>query len=274
MATYAIGDVQGCAEEFFALLARIDFQVGRDTLYLVGDLVNRGPGSLDVLRWSYQHRACTHIVLGNHDLHLLAVHEGVSKARRNDTLDVILAAPDAAALMDWLRLQPLVRQAGRYVFVHAGLPPQWSVDEALRLSEEVGQVLQSADYKALLQHMYGNEPHRWADTLTGWDRLRFIINACTRMRIVDTDGTLDVAFKGELADAPMGKLAWFDAPRERALEHVIVTGHWSALGLLVREDVIALDTGCVWGGSLTAVRLDDGQIFQEPSRQPVCTDWN
>jgi len=274
MAIYAVGDIQGCAEEFFALLARVGFRPDEDTIYLVGDLVNRGPDSLSVLRWAQAHSGCAKVVLGNHDLHLLAIHAGIGKLKRSDTLQAVLDAPDADELMDWLRAQPLVRQWQRYVFVHAGLPPQWRAEDARRCSDEVQHALQSPSYRDLLANMYGNEPRRWSDALTGWERLRFIINACTRMRVVEQDGTLDVAFKGELTDAPAGLMAWFDAPRAKARAEAVVTGHWSALGLLVRDDLIALDTGCVWGGSLTAIRLDDGAIFQEPSRQAKSTDWS
>ncbi|WP_374347563.1 symmetrical bis(5'-nucleosyl)-tetraphosphatase [Chitinimonas sp.] len=263
MARYAIGDVQGCFREFIGLLERIDFRVERDRLVLLGDLVNRGPGSLEVLRWVHAHRDAVDCVLGNHDLHLLARHAGHGTAKGGDTLDEVLAAPDADELLTWLRRQPLVRRDGADVFVHAGLWPTWSSDDALALSGEVSAVLASADYAEFLMQMYGNKPTRWSDTLAGVERLRLVVNICTRMRFLTDDGALEYKSKGK---GGSGLRAWFDvahARRERVL-----FGHWSALGLVQRPDVIALDTGCVWGGALTAIRLDDGAVFQQPSQQP------
>ncbi|QDQ26357.1 symmetrical bis(5'-nucleosyl)-tetraphosphatase [Chitinimonas arctica] len=273
MASYAIGDVQGCYQEFMALLHRVAFRPTSDRLYLVGDLVNRGPDSLSVLRWLYTNRHCARVVLGNHDLHLLAVHEGLAKTKGKDTLAAVLEAPDAPLLMGWLREQPLVRQEGRHVFVHAGLLPAWTVAQARSLSGEVELQLSGDSYRLFLQHMYGNVPSHWQDDLAGWDRLRLVVNACTRMRMVDEDGGLAMEFKGEPAQAPDALRPWFDASERASRDNTIVCGHWSALGLLVRDDVVALDTGCVWGGSLTAIRLEDGRIFQEPSRQARTDDW-
>lgn len=273
MARYVVGDLQGCGEELQALLAEVAFDTERDVLYPVGDLVNRGPESLEVLRWAYRNRACVKPVLGNHDLHLIAVHAGCAKLKKGDTLAALLEAPDAEALIGWLRSQPLVRRDGRYLMVHAGLLPAWDAEQALALSGEVEAALQSARYAEFLAEMYGNQPDRWRKGLTGWDRLRVIVNACTRMRVLDGD-RLEMKFKGELQDVPPPATAWFDAPGRRSGDAVVVCGHWSALGLLRRPDLIALDTGCVWGGALSAVSLDDGKLFQVPSRQPRQTDWS
>ncbi|GLR14114.1 bis(5'-nucleosyl)-tetraphosphatase, symmetrical [Chitinimonas prasina] len=273
MASYAIGDLQGCYQEFLDLLAEMAFQPDRDRLFLVGDLVNRGPDSLAVLRWVYQHRDCVDIVLGNHDLHLLAVQAGLARQKGRDTLAEVLAAPDAPLLLDWLRCQPLVRRCGGFLFVHAGLLPDWTAQQAVALSAEVEAVLASAGYKEFLGQMYGNQPSRWHEGLVGIDRLRLVVNVCTRMRLLTDTGALDLDFKGELDNAPAYLHAWFDAPDRQQQDVCIVSGHWSALGLMLRPDVIALDTGCVWGGSLAGVRLEDRQVFQVPSRQARSSDW-
>lgn len=265
MASYVIGDVQGCFAELSALLTKIDFAPGRDRLYLVGDLVNRGPGSLQVLRWAYEQREHIQVVLGNHDLHLLAVSAGLAKQKRGDTLESILTAHDADQLLAWLRAQPLVQAVGRYLMVHAGLMPGWSAQQALALSAEVSAVLNSEQGTHFLAAMYGNQPDYWDDGLQGMDRLRVVVNTCTRMRMLNANGRLELGFKGELADAPASLRAWFDLPCTVRAGHTVLCGHWSALGLLIREDVIALDTGCIWGGSLSALRLDDGQLFQVPA---------
>ena len=268
MSTYAVGDLQGCLQELLSLLEQVGFDHGQDRLYLVGDLVNRGPESLAVLRWVYAHQASVRVVLGNHDLHLLAVQAGLARSKGRDTLQEILQADDVANLLDWLRAQPLVRCDGDFLFVHAGLLPDWTAEQALALSGEVQQQLLGSTYRDFLAAMYGNRPSRWDEGLQGFDRLRLIVNACTRMRLLDEEGGLDLEYKGELRDAPAGLVAWFDAPGRRSRDVTVVCGHWSALGLLIRPDVIALDTGCVWGGSLTAIMLDDGQVAQVPSRQP------
>ncbi|MEW9899344.1 symmetrical bis(5'-nucleosyl)-tetraphosphatase [Chitinivorax sp. PXF-14] len=266
MPTYAIGDIQGCFEPLQALLAQIEFDPARDRLWLAGDLVNRGPGSLDVLRWAYGLQDHIDVVLGNHDLHLLAVAAGHGKQHSDDTLGDILAAPDCDDLLGWLRRQKLVHAAEGYLMVHAGLLPQWSADDALRLAREVETVLQGDAHHELFRHMYGNEPRHWDEALTGWERLRLIVNAMTRMRLVTRDGDIDLKYKGELPDAPPHLTAWFDAPGRRSAGTPVVCGHWSALGLRLRDDLLALDTGCLWGGALTAVRLEDRQVFQLPCR--------
>lgn len=272
MASYAIGDLQGCYAEFIALLERVAFDPARDRLLLVGDLVNRGPGSLEVLRWVVANEHCVDCVLGNHDLHLLAVSEGLSKVKNKDTLAPVLAAPDAPALLAWLRRQPLVRKVGDYLLVHAGLLPAWSTERALTCSAEVQAALAGAGYREFMGQMYGNKPDAWHDDLAGWDRLRAIVNACTRMRMLTRKGKLDFDFKGEVPDAPAELTPWYDVPHGRS--ETVICGHWSALGLMLGANVLALDTGCVWGGALTAIRLEDRQVFQEPSRQPITDEWN
>ncbi len=264
MATYAIGDLQGCYTSFLQLLQHIGFNAGRDRLWLVGDLINRGPGSLEVLRWAQAHDASLHVVLGNHDLHALAVAEGFVEAHRHDTLHPLLAAPDRDALLAWLRTRHMAYAEDDYLMVHAGLLPQWTSEEALGYGREVERVLQGANYRDFFAHMYGNHPNHWEDTLSGMSRLRVITNALTRLRVCHPDGAMDFRFKGEVQDIPAGMTAWFDMPDRRSTEKTIVFGHWSALGLVVRDNLIALDTGCLWGGQLTAMRLEDRRVFQVP----------
>jgi bis(5'-nucleosyl)-tetraphosphatase (symmetrical) len=274
MATYAIGDVQGCFEELLGLVKLIDFAPANDRLAFVGDLVNRGPYSLETLRWVVAHQDVVDCVLGNHDLHLLAVACGVGKQKGQDTLSDILLAPDRDVLLSWLRQQPLVRTLGAHVLVHAGLLPAWTADHALSLSREVSSMLAGSRYIEFMSHMYGNKPRCWDDALSGWDRLRFVVNACTRMRVLADGGVLDFGFKGELPEIPPGLVAWFDAPTKTPRSHRIIYGHWSALGLRISDRSIGLDTGCVWGGALTAYRLEDGEVFQVPSLQPLTTEWS
>ena len=264
MAIYAIGDIQGCFAPFQQLLRKIDFNPGKDTLWLTGDLVNRGPQSLDVLRWVYQHQDQVEMVLGNHDLHLLAVSEGFGKLHRDDTLDDILNAADGKVLLDWLRCQPMMLEGHGYAMVHAGLLPEWSIGKALRLAEEVEFGLSSNRYREFLGRLYGNKPARWSDDLKGADRLRLIVNVMTRMRFLTRDGELDLSYKGELDGAPANLIPWFAAPNRRHGATPIVCGHWSALGVHLDEDVLAIDSGCLWGGSLSALRLDDRQLFSLP----------
>lgn len=262
MATYAIGDIQGCYHAFQSLLKRIKFNVETDRLWLVGDLINRGTGSLEVLRWCYQHQENINVVLGNHDLHALVVAHEIRKPHRGDTLQAILDAPDSENLLTWLRYQPLMVASDRYVMVHAGLLPQWQVTDALAYAKEVESALQGDDYVDFLANMYGNTPNQWDDGLTGYDRLRVITNAMTRMRVCTLSGALDFEFKGELADLPKGLVPWFDMPNRAARQQAIIIGHWSALGLHQRANIFALDTGCLWGGQLTAMCLEDQVISQ------------
>ena len=262
MATYAIGDIQGCYHSFQQLLERIDFNFSRDRLWLVGDIINRGSGSLQTLRWIYQHQAAVTMVLGNHDLHALAVAEGFVSPHRHDTLQSILAAPDRMELLHWLRHQPMIHAADGYLMVHAGLLPQWDVEQALALGAEVESALRDEGYRDFLANMYGNQPAYWDEDLRGMDRLRLITNAMTRLRACTVDGHMDFRFKGELADMPAGLMPWFEMPDRRSRDDDILFGHWSAMGLQRRPHLFALDSGCLWGGQLTAMRLQDQQIFQ------------
>lgn len=262
MAIYAIGDLQGCMTEFEQLLDQIKFNEACDQLWLVGDLVNRGADSLSVLRKVKSMGDSAITVLGNHDLHLLAVAAGVAELHHSDTLDEILEAPDRDELLTWLRQQRMLHVQDNYVLLHAGLLPGWSVKQAQQLAGEVEQALRGADYVTFLEKMYGNTPNHWDDALDGYSRLRVITNAFTRMRICTSQGEMQFKFKGELADVPEGYFPWFDVPERASAEATVVFGHWSALGLIVKPNVIALDTGCLWGGNLTAIRLQDRKLFQ------------
>jgi bis(5'-nucleosyl)-tetraphosphatase (symmetrical) len=259
MATYAIGDVQGCYDELRELLARVGFRRGRDQLWFVGDLVNRGPKSLEVLRFVASLGDAAVTVLGNHDLHLLAQYEGVEKLKEKDTFQDVLDASDADELTGWLRKRPMMHTEGPYAMVHAGLLPGWSVEHALDLAAEVGKALAARNYRDFLQRMYGNGPEGWRDDLKGWDRLRVIVNAMTRMRFCSPDGRMELEAKGQTP--PRGYKAWFET-RPQSEETTIVFGHWSQLGLKVRERQVGLDSGCVWGGKLTALRLEDRKLTQ------------
>ncbi len=262
MATYAIGDIQGCYHSFQHLLERIDFNFSRDRLWLVGDIINRGSGSLETLRWIYRHQSAVTMVLGNHDLHALAVAEGFVTQHKHDTLQSILAAPDRAELLHWLRHQPMLHAADGYLMVHAGLLPQWDVGQSLALGAEVESALRDEGYRDFLAHMYGNQPAGWDEGLRGMDRLRLITNAMTRLRACTVDGQMDFRFKGELDDMPAGLMPWFEVPDRRSRNADIIFGHWSAMGLQRCPHLFALDSGCLWGGQLTALRLQDRQIFQ------------
>jgi bis(5'-nucleosyl)-tetraphosphatase (symmetrical) len=262
MAIYAVGDIQGCYVELMQLLEKICFDPASDTLWLVGDLVNRGPESLQVLRLVRSLGEAAITVLGNHDLHLLAVACGVDKLHRGDTLDEILKAPDRDDLLTWLRHQRMLHVEGEYVLVHAGLLPGWTVDQAQKLAHEIEAALQNDNYVDFLSHMYGNLPYAWEDALTGYARLRVITNALTRMRICTERGKMEFAFKAELHNIPEGYRPWFDISVRKSAQATIVFGHWSALGLMVKSNAIALDTGCLWGGPLTAIRLEDRKIIQ------------
>jgi bis(5'-nucleosyl)-tetraphosphatase (symmetrical) len=262
VATYAIGDIQGCFEPLVALLDSFGFDADRDRLWLVGDLVNRGPASLQTLRFIRQLGERAVCVLGNHDLHLIAVAAGCAKLRKDDTLEDVLAAPDREELIDWLRHRPLMHRHDAYAMVHAGLLPRWSIEDALGLAREVEQALRAPDYRTLLGNMYGNDPNHWDPALSGFARLRVIVNAMTRLRVCSVDGKMDLRFSGEPASAPSDMLPWFDVPGRVSREACVISGHWSALGLVLRPDVIALDTGCLWGRALSAVRLEDRRMFQ------------
>jgi bis(5'-nucleosyl)-tetraphosphatase (symmetrical) len=265
MATYAIGDIQGCFHTFQKLLKCIDFNPKIDTLWLVGDVINRGAESLAVLRWCYQHRDSIQMVLGNHDLHTIAVAHGIRKPNRSDTIQSIIDAPDGEKLLTWLRHQPLIVTNESYVMVHAGLLPQWQVSEAVTYAKEVEYVLQSKVYIDFLTRMYGDTPNLWQDDLVGYERLRLIVNAMTRMRVCTPEGALDFTFKGELQDVPSGLVPWFDLPNQFSTNRTIIFGHWSALGLQQNANIVALDTGCLWGGKLTAMCLETNEITQVSS---------
>ena len=273
MPTYVIGDVQGCYDELTELLERVEFDPTGDRLWLVGDLVNRGPRSLDVLRFvkSLEHRAVT--VLGNHDLHLLAVSVGARPLKGKDTFQDVLEAPDHEAVLRWLRHRPVLHwdREENAILVHAGVPCGWSAEDAVARARELESVLQGEDYGEFLSHMYGNAPDRWSPSLTGWERLRFITNAFTRMRFVDNRGHVDVTFSGPPGTQGDGLVPWFEAHPPRPSTPLIVFGHWATLSLdpshAARYRVRHVDTGCVWGGRLSALRLDDDRMFSVPSRQ-------
>jgi bis(5'-nucleosyl)-tetraphosphatase (symmetrical) len=273
MTTYAIGDIQGCYSELQQLLDQIRFDPAQDKLWLVGDLVNRGPDSLQVLRLVKSLGESAITVLGNHDLHLLAVAVDEAELHHSDTLDEVLNAADRDELLTWLRQQRLLHAENGYVLVHAGLLPQWSVKQAVALAQEVESALRSDDYSTFFEHMYGNAPRGWSDDLSGYKRLRVITNAFTRMRICTTQGEMEFKFKGEVEKIPAGYLPWFDIPKRKSHDATVIFGHWSALGLRVTPNVIALDTGCLWGGPMTAIRLDDRQIFQVSCKNPVAQNW-
>jgi len=259
MATYAIGDVQGCYDELRELLGEIGFRRGRDRLWFVGDLVNRGPDSLGVLRRVMELRDAATVVLGNHDLHLLAIARGNARFKSGDeSLHAVLDAPDREQLLDWLQSRPLLHHDAQlaYTMVHAGLPPQWSLDTARRCAAEVEQQLRGEHSGAFLARMYGDQPDLWREDLAAAERLRFTVNCLTRLRVVDRDGRLHLRFKGPLHALPAHLVPWFRARGRRTRDDRIVCGHWSALGYVSEENVLGLDTGCVWGGLLTAQRID------------------
>jgi len=265
MSTYAIGDLQGCLGAFDCLLEKIDFQPGRDRLLLAGDLVARGPDSLGTLRRVYALRDHLHCVLGNHDLHLLALAHGHGPQKKKDTdLRAIMEAPDAEQLLGWLQQQPLLHHEPDFnaVLVHAGVPPAWTLTQAAARAAEVEAALRSDQADTFFANMYGNTPTGWDDDLVGQDRLRVITNSFTRMRFVDLAGNLELASKGETDTAPDGFLPWFEHPARAAQDTLVLFGHWAALGGALRTDYLeALDSGCVWGGALTALRLEDRQRF-------------
>src|SRR5262245_54627084 len=264
MATYAIGDVQGCFDVLERLLGEIGFASARDRLWFVGDLVNRGPRSADVLRYVQSLGGRAVVVQGNHDLHLLALAGGHAKQRADDSFDDVLNAADRDQLLEWLRLRPMVHVEDDYLIVHAGLLPSWSAEQAQMLAAEVEAELRGERYREFFAGLYGSKPDTWHDSLRGMDRLRVIVNAMTRMRFCSMAGVMDFRTKGGRGQAPPGFMPWFEVPGRRTRGVPIICGHWSALGLLVTPDLLALDTGCVWGGALTAIRLEDRRVFQCP----------
>jgi bis(5'-nucleosyl)-tetraphosphatase (symmetrical) len=270
---YLIGDVQGCCDALERLLQRIDFSPSRDRLWLLGDLVNRGPQSLATLRKLAALGDAATCLLGNHDLHLLAAHHGVRRPHNGDTLDDILAAPDRDTLMQWLRHQRMAVFEAGWLMVHAGVVPQWSRDDTLALAAEVEAVLRGPDLPGFLHAMYGNEPARWDDGLSGTDRLRFTVNVLTRLRFCTADGHMDFKTKDGSGAAPAGYMPWFEVPGRKTADTPIAFGHWSTLGLLNEPMLLGLDTGCVWGGQLTAARVDGAareivQVACEQAQKP------
>ncbi len=273
MGLYLIGDVQGCDSALGQLFNEINFSPSRDTLYLLGDLVNRGPASLAVLRRMQALGDAAQCILGNHDLHALAVACGARPAGRGDTLGPLLAAPDAAPLLDWLRHRPLGLQAHGILMVHAGVLPQWDATQTIAACALITKELQQNDYKNFLLQMYGNQPAQWHDGLQGMDRLRIIVNALTRIRFCSADGAMEFATKEGAGAAPAGVMPWFEVPGRKTADVTVAFGHWSTLGLINRPHLIALDTGCVWGGCLSALRFDGGrrevlQVACAQSAQP------
>ena len=267
MATYAIGDIQGCHHAFMALLARLQFRKSLDRLWLVGDIINRGTGSLEILRWCHAHQNSCKLVLGNHYLHALAVAHHIKPAHKNDTLQALMNAPDQWELLTWLRMQPLMISEKDcnnvdHVVVHAGLLPQWNIAEAISYSHEVQDALQGAKYLEFLANMYGNFPNTWQKNLSGMDRLRVITNAMTRMRVCTDTGEIAFDFKGKPDNAPNGYTPWFNVANRQSQSTSILCGHWSALGLMRANNVTSLDTGCLWGGQLTALCLETSVITQ------------
>ena len=266
MKTYAIGDVQGCYFPLKNLMHRIEKTTPGARYLFAGDLVERGPHSLETLRLvrGLGERAVT--VLGNHDLHLLAMAAGVKKKRSPSMLRQVLDAPDCEELIEWLRHRPLAHEENGNLLVHAGVLPQWTLSQTLALAKEVESVLQGPGWIEFLRVMYGDEPSIWDDGLTGSDRLRCIVNALTRMRFCTEEGEMEFEVKDGLAWAPYGYVPWFKVGERRTKNDTVVFGHWSTLGLYLRPNLIGLDTGCVWGKALTAVCLEDRTVFQEDCR--------
>lgn len=257
MALYLIGDVQGCDEALVRLLQRIDYSPSRDTLYMLGDLVNRGPHNVQVMRRLIEFGSSAKCILGNHDLHVLAVALGARKLNISDTIQDILNAPDRDALLNWLRHQHLALHVGNVLMVHAGVLPQWSTDETIALAGEVESILRGNALADFIAHMYGGMPNQWDDGLRGHDRFRVIVNALTRMRYCNAQGAMDFFYKKAPENAPDGLVPWFDLPNRLTQQTVIAFGHWSTLQLTARPDIVCLDDGCLWGGCLTALKLDN-----------------
>ncbi|MFN0185775.1 MAG: symmetrical bis(5'-nucleosyl)-tetraphosphatase [Aquabacterium sp.] len=271
---YLVGDLQGCCDALDRLLAEIGFSPSRDQLHLLGDLINRGPHSLQTLRRLSDLGDAAQCLLGNHDLSLLAVAAGVRKPHRRDTTGEILAAPDREHWLDWLRHRRMAAMAEGWLLVHAGVPPGWDAGQTLARATEVEAMLRGPDLDDFLKEMYGDQPARWDDALEGHARLRFIVNALTRMRFCDAEGTLELDTKEGAAAAPRGFMPWFEHPGRATRDQPVAFGHWSTLGLIDRPNLLSLDTGCVWGGALTAVRVDGGrreitQVSCAPASAPA-----
>jgi bis(5'-nucleosyl)-tetraphosphatase (symmetrical) len=269
MALYLIGDVQGCDEALARLLTHIDFSPSRDTLYLLGDLVNRGPDNVGVLRRLMALGSSAQCILGNHDLHLLAVSQGVRAAHRQDTIADILNAPDRTVLLDWLRQQHMAIRLGQVLMVHAGVLPQWTPEQTLALASEVEDVLRGDALTTFMPQMYGGLPNQWRDDLQGADRLRVIVNALTRMRFCNAQGAMDFSVKESADQAPEGLMPWFEVPGRRSADAMVAFGHWSTLKKVNQPNVVCLDDGCVWGGCLSALRIEQPEVIGDVRQLPV-----
>ncbi len=273
MAMYCIGDIQGCNEAFDDLLQQLDYSPSRDVLYILGDMVNRGPGSAAVLRHLMELEGSAYCLLGNHDIHLLAVAQGVRAMHRKDTLVDLLLAKDAPVLLDWLRCQPLAMYANECLMVHAGVQPCWDVEQTLAFAQEVQQLLSARDWMDVLPMLFGNTPERWRSNLVGIDRYRCSLNTLTRIRLIDAQGNMDFHHKHGVESAPDSLMPWFEHPARKTASTLIAFGHWSTLGLVQRPNLLGLDTGCVWGGKLTAAEITPdgkpGRIVQVQSNTYV-----
>lgn len=263
MATYAIGDIHGCFKTLQKLLHKIRFDRRQDRLWLVGDLVNRGPRSLAVLRWAVEQGDRIVVVLGNHDLHLLARAAGAAAPKRRDSVEDVLGAPDRDDLVAWLRTRPLLHREGGFTLVHAGLFPEWTPQQAAELARETEAALRNGAAPGLLASIDRKSDERWSDTLKGGDRVRVALAGFARLRTVEPDGRMCSSFSGPPREAPEGCLPWFDVPERRSRDETVIFGHWAALGLWLQDGVAGLDTGCAWGRELTALRLEDGKLFQQ-----------
>lgn len=264
MSTYAIGDIHGCYDELILLLEKINFDEANDTLWFVGDLVNRGPKSLEVLRFVKELDKKHIVVLGNHDLHLLAVAEGFRTIHHGDTFQDILNAPDKEDLLAWVREKNLLHWDNKlnFVMTHAGIYPLWSLEQAQGLAKELAEVIHGEEYREFLAHMYGDKPDSWSEDLKGWERYRFILNALVRMRYVDSEGRLDMQETGPIGSQPSDLVPWFKCKNRKPINFNLVFGHWASLeGVTDRPNIFATDTGCVWGRALTAIRLEDQRRF-------------
>lgn len=260
MAIYAIGDIQGCYNELRQLLDTLNFDPSRDQLWLAGDLVNRGPHSLETLRFVKSLGDAAVSVLGNHDLHLIATVVSLGKTGKKDTLGPILRAADCDELIDWLRHQPLFHHDDNYCMLHAGLPPQWDLELTLQMARETEQAIRGEDYQRFFRSMYGNKPAIWRDDLPKTEKLRFAVNCFSRLRYCTLDGELDFSQKGPPGSQPQHLMPWYAVPWRKSRDLRIIFGHWSTLGFYQGDNVFGIDTGCLWGGQLTALRLDDDPL--------------
>lgn len=263
MARYAIGDIQGCYKQFMELLQLIDFNPSKDVLYLVGDLVNRGPHSLEVLKWVYKNQDSVITVLGNHDIYLLARFNHLVKLDSDDTLSDVIRDKNINKYIDWLRSCPLVYHDNQYIMAHAGIYPQMDFNELLHINHSVSNHLQSADYVQFIESIFGNKPNYWSSDLSSLKKMKFAINSCTRMRFLERSSfALDYRYKGDLANMPEHLTPWFHTPFDPSINKKIIFGHWAALGFFHEERYISLDTGCVWGRKLTAINLENYELAQ------------